>query len=125
MGRQIKKNPEVEALQQKNCGPNMSMPDESLLLEDITEEEAFGIEIDEEEKQVLIVIGYRKKFGDPFDEDIEHEFTPIAAKQLALALVNAAEEVEKMMGSAPETISETGNVTDVTDTEVKDGNPDV
>jgi hypothetical protein len=64
-------------------------------LEDVGEERAFEIELDEETEEILFVHHYRQKWGDGFDSDIEHGFSIEEANQIVVAMLDLIEEVQK------------------------------
>jgi len=63
-------------------------------LEEVDEDRAFEIELDEDSNEILFVHHYRHKWGDGFDSDIEHGFTIEEAKQMVVVLLQMIEDVE-------------------------------
>lgn len=54
--------------------PNMGVVPVDPDLEEVDEDRAFEIEMDDELNEILFVHHYRRKWGDEFDADIEHGF---------------------------------------------------
>jgi hypothetical protein len=56
-------------------------------LEEVGEERAFEIELDDETNEVIFVNHYRQKWGDGFDADIEHGFNIVEAEQIVIVIM--------------------------------------
>lgn len=64
-------------------------------LEDVGEERAFEVELDDEANEVVFVNHYRQKWGDGFDADVEHGLTLEEAKGLMGVLYSMIEVLER------------------------------
>ena len=64
-------------------------------LEEVGEERAFEIELDENTKEILFVHHYRRIWGDEFDADVEHGLNMEEAMEVVNALLNMIEVVKK------------------------------
>jgi len=62
-------------------------------LEEVEEERAFEIELDEESNEILFVHHYRRMWGDGFDSDIEHVFTVEEARQMVVVLMKMIDDI--------------------------------
>lgn len=83
MAKKIKKRPSTS---EAPVDPN---------LEDVGEERAFEVELDEEAKEIVFVNHYRQKWGDGFDADVEHGLDMEEAKALMgvlFSMINAIEQ---------------------------------
>lgn len=65
-------------------------------LEEVDEERAFEIEIDEDEKEVVLVHHYRRMWGDEMDADVEHCLNVQEAGEFIGALINAIDVIQKL-----------------------------
>jgi hypothetical protein len=65
-------------------------------LEEVDEERAFEIELDEESKEVVLVHHYRHAWGDEMDADVEHVLNIEEASDLIGALINGIEVLKKL-----------------------------
>lgn len=63
-------------------------------LEEVDEDRAFEIELDEESNEILFVHHYRRKWGDGFDSDIEHGFTVEEAGQVVSVMLQMIEDIQ-------------------------------
>ena len=81
MAKKIKKRP---------TGPEPVDPN----LEEVGEERAFEIELDEEMNEIVIVNHYRRSWGDEFDADVEHGLNLKEAKDLMNVLYRMTEALE-------------------------------
>lgn len=86
MAKKIKRNPEMDDLAKRNAAQ----------LEDVGEERAFEVELDEETQEVVFVHHYRRKFGDDFDADVEHCMVLEEAHDLVNTLIQMVEELKKL-----------------------------
>lgn len=86
MAKKIKRNPEMDDLAKRHAAQ----------LEDVGEERAFEIELDEETQEVIFVYHYRRKFGDDFDADIEHGMVLEEVFELTNTLIQMMEELKKL-----------------------------
>lgn len=66
-------------------------------LEEVEEDRAFEIELDEEEKEIVLVHHYRRKWGDELEGDVEHCLNIQEADDLIGALVNGVEILKKII----------------------------
>jgi hypothetical protein len=57
-------------------------------LEEVGEERAFEIELDEETNEILMVHHYRRKWGDEMDSDVEHGLNVEEAGALVVVLLD-------------------------------------
>ena len=73
-------------------------------LEEVGEERAFEIEIDEEEKEVVLVHHYRRKWGDELEGDVEHCMTIEETGELIAALINCVDELQKLEATEKEAL---------------------
>lgn len=62
-------------------------------LEEVDEERAFEIELDEDNNEILFVHHYRRMWGDGFDSDIEHVFTVEEASQMVVVLMKMIDDI--------------------------------
>jgi hypothetical protein len=87
MAKKIKKRPSTSVVQ---VDPN---------LEEVGEERAFEVELDEEACEVVFVNHYRTKWGDGFDADTEHGLNLDEAKQLMGVLFKMISYIEEILKS--------------------------
>jgi len=66
-------------------------------LDEVEEERAFEIQIDEQDKEIVLMHHYRRKWGDEFDSDIDHCLNIQEASELVGALIGAIEVLKKLM----------------------------
>lgn len=99
MAKKIKRRPD-------NNGPGVDS-----MLEEVGEERAFEIELDEETNEIVFVHHYRRKWDDEFDADVEHGLNIEEAGQLVgvmLQMIQAIQDKtqkELLMGkSTPEPV---------------------
>jgi hypothetical protein len=85
MAKKIKKRP--------NTSPTPVDPQ----LEEVGEERAFEVELDEEENEVVFVNHYRQEWGDGFDADVEHGLNLSEVKQLIGVLFSMASTIESKL----------------------------
>lgn len=84
MAKKIKKRP----VSSEPVDPN---------LEEVGEERAFEIELDEEANEVVFVNHYRRKWDDGFDADVEHGLNLEEAKELMGVLFSMIETLERKL----------------------------
>jgi hypothetical protein len=65
-------------------------------LAEVDEERAMEFDIDEEEKEIVLVHHYRRKWGDEVDADIDHLYTVEAAEELVSVLIRMIEELKRL-----------------------------
>lgn len=65
-------------------------------LDEVDEERAFEIQIDEEEKEIVLTHHYRRKWGDEFDADIDHCLNIEEASEFVAALLGAIDVLNKI-----------------------------
>ena len=63
-------------------------------LEEVGEERAFEIELDEETNEILLVNHYRRKWGDPMDSDTEHGLNIEEASELVVVLMSMIDHIK-------------------------------
>lgn len=76
-------------------------------LEEVGEDRAFEIELDEETNEIIFVHHYRRKWGDGMDSDVEHGLNMEEAGELIGAMMSMMDEVNKRLlveKSTPELI---------------------
>lgn len=101
MGKKIKRSPEMDDLAKK----------QQQMLEDVGEDRAFEVELDEEAEEIVMVHHYRRKWQDDFDADIEHVLTLEEAEDLVSTLVQMTEILRKArMEKAIETVGEKSTI---------------
>lgn len=83
MAKKIKRRPD-------NSGPVVDTE-----LEEVGEERAFELELDEETKEVIFVHHYRRVWGDTFDADVEHGLNMEEAMEVVNVMLNMIEVVKK------------------------------
>jgi hypothetical protein len=64
-------------------------------LEEVGEDRAFEIELDEETKEILFVHHYRRIWGDEFDADVEHGLNMEEAMEVVNVMINMMDEIKK------------------------------
>jgi len=64
-------------------------------LEEVDEDRAFEMELDEETEEAIFVHHYRRKWGDEFDADIEHVFNMEETNKIVVVLLNMMETIKK------------------------------
>lgn len=62
-------------------------------LEEVSEDRAFEVELDEETNEIIFVHHYRRKWGDGFDSDIEHSLNMEEAGELIGVMATMIEAV--------------------------------
>lgn len=93
-------------------------PTQDPMLEPVDEDRAFEIEYDEETNEVVLVMHYRRHWGDDMDADVEHGLTLEENNSLICSLMEIL-EVQKQ-----KTIIQKGTVLEVKSTpELVEGNP--
>jgi hypothetical protein len=65
------------------------------MLEEVGEERAFEVELDEETNEILFVHHYRRKWGDDFDADVEHGLNMDEARALIGIMLQLITMVEQ------------------------------
>lgn len=88
-------------------------------LEEVGEERAFEVELDEEENEVVFVNHYRQAWGDGFDADVEHGLNLDEAKQLIGVLFNMVSTIELKL-KAMEVMAEKSTIVPVEKNPLKD-----
>jgi len=83
MGKKIKKR--------SNTGQTIVNP----LLEEVEEERAFEVELDDETNEIIFVHHYRRKWGDEFEADIEHGLNIEEAGELVGVMLQMIELIQK------------------------------
>lgn len=76
-------------------------------LEEVEEERAFEIELDEETKEIIFVHHYRRIWGDDMDADVEHGLNMEEAMEVVNVMVNMMDEVKNkvlIQKSTPEPV---------------------
>ena len=68
-------------------------------LEDVDEDRAFAIELDEELNEVVMVHHYRRKWGDGFDADVEHGLNIEEARTLVSILLDLITAMDQRVKS--------------------------
>jgi hypothetical protein len=66
-------------------------------LEEVGEDRAFEMELDEETNEILFVHHYRRKWGDEFDSDVEHGLNMEEAAEVVNVMINMMDEVKKKL----------------------------
>lgn len=64
-------------------------------LEEVGEERAFEVELDEETNEIVFVHHYRRKWDDEFDADVEHGLNIEEAGQLIGLMLNMIEAMNE------------------------------
>jgi hypothetical protein len=64
-------------------------------LEEVGEERAFEIELDEETNEIVFVHHYRRKWGDDMDSDVEHALNMEEAMEVINVMINMIDEIKK------------------------------
>lgn len=64
-------------------------------LEDVDEDRAFEVELDEESNEIIFVHHYRRKWGDEFEADVEHALNMEEAGELVIVMLNLMDQVKK------------------------------
>jgi len=64
-------------------------------LEEVGEERAFEIELDEETKEILFVHHYRRKWGDEMDSDVEHGLNMEEAMEVVNVMINMIDVIKQ------------------------------
>lgn len=64
------------------------------MLEEVGEERAFEIELDEEDREIVFVHHYRRKWGDEFDADVEHGLNIEEAGQVVGVMLQMIQEIQ-------------------------------
>lgn len=65
-------------------------------LEEVGEERAFEIELDEDTKEILFVHHYRRQWGDEFDADVEHGLNMEEAMEVVNVMINMMDAMKKL-----------------------------
>lgn len=86
MGKKMKKSPELDELENKNAQHIKINPEEI--------EHDFGVEFDEEKEEVLFVVSFRFKWGDPIDGDFEYVFNIGEAYDIARVIIEFCDKVK-------------------------------
>lgn len=66
-------------------------------LEEVEDDRAFEVELDEETNEILFVHHYRRKWGDEFEADTEHALNMEEAAELVGVLITMMEFVKKKL----------------------------
>jgi hypothetical protein len=80
MAKKIKRNPT------EYVDPN---------LEEVDEDRAFEVELDDETNEIVFVHHYRRKWGDGFDADVEHGMNIEEAGQLVAVMLSMIQEIQE------------------------------
>jgi len=74
-----------------------SAPEVDPNLAEVDEERAMEFEIDEEEKEIVLVHHYRRKWGDELEGDVDHIYSVREAEELVGILVQMIHEVKQLI----------------------------
>ena len=66
-------------------------------LEEVGEERAFELELDEETNEILFVHHYRRAWGDDMDADVEHGLNMEEAGEVVGVMLNMIDDVKKRL----------------------------
>jgi len=64
-------------------------------LEEVGEERAFEIELDEDTKEILFIHHYRRMWGDEMDADVEHGLNMEEAMEVVSVMINMMDVVKQ------------------------------
>jgi hypothetical protein len=80
-------------IKRKPTGPPMVDPK----LEEVGEDRAFEIELDEETNEIIFVYHYRRKWGDDMDGDVEHGLNMEEAMEMVNVMITMIDETKKRL----------------------------
>ncbi len=64
------------------------------MLEEVDEDRAFEMELDEETNEIIFVHHYRHKWGDQFDADVEHALNMEQASEVVGTMISMMEQLK-------------------------------
>jgi len=80
-------------IKRKPTGPAYVDPE----LEEVGEDRAFEIELDEETNEIVFVHHYRRKWGDEMDADVEHGLNMEEAMEVVSVMINMIDAVKQQV----------------------------